>query len=31
VSTVHVAMALVLALMLYRRVYGGRFRLRRPR
>jgi lipopolysaccharide export system permease protein len=31
VSTVHVAMALVLALMLYRRVYGARFRLRRSR
>ena len=31
VSTVHVAMALVLALMLYRRVYGARFRLRRPK
>jgi lipopolysaccharide export system permease protein len=29
VSTVHVVMALVLALMLYRRVYGARFRLRR--
>jgi lipopolysaccharide export system permease protein len=31
VSTVHLAMALVLALLLYRRVYGARFRLRRPR
>jgi lipopolysaccharide export system permease protein len=31
VSTVHVGMAVVLALMVYRRVYGGRFRRRRQR